>query len=217
MPSFRHMPWPPLINDSSIHPALVMAFTLHGALTIDELMQITGITERTHLQKRLGELRARKIFTQYRWGGNEFLKGGKKPTNWLVSNRMWALDPRHPLYRPMRTLARALAKGFPLPGERPLKWDRHYTGPREPIYDLDPPDLQILGQTEASRMIMFLSHASNIPTEKHTTLRAAAVVPTRLLDFCSDGASCALRSAALEHCYRWIQISAPPMRYAIWL
>ena len=147
-----------------------MAFVKHGALTIEELVEILEL-DQSNIIKRMTHLRKMRIVVKYAWGGNDFLNGHKKPTNWKANTAMYALDPRHPFYHQFRHLARHLNEAFPLPGTRKLKWDRHYKGPREPIHALSDEQIRVLGDDTEAWMLMLLARTTTgFPIETISTL-----------------------------------------------
>ena len=153
--------WPPIINDSSVQTAIVIAFAKHGCLTVDEISALLDL-ERTHITKRLAKMRTIGIATSFAWGGNNFLKGGTKPPNWISRTRMWMLDRRYPVYKKVRALGRALAKSFPPPGTIQGTY-RTFRRTR----DLDPfpsqPNLYCLGNSRRGRILMILARGRGLP------------------------------------------------------
>jgi DNA-binding transcriptional ArsR family regulator len=153
-----------LINESSVQTAIAMALTVCGALTISELQAALEL-ERSHITKRLIAMRRKNIVVSYKWGGNGHIAGAKIPPNWKILALMWALDIRHPLYFRIRHAMRNLTHSFPLPGKEALRWPRHYNGPRVPIENVTRDKMLIFGEEPQARLIMFLSHANDVPIE----------------------------------------------------
>lgn len=138
-----------------------MALANNGSLTRAELVSVLHL-ERTHVLKRLHELRAKKIVTSYYWGGNAFKKGAEKPPNWRSPELMWALDPRHPFYRKILAMARYLVKSFPLAQRGPVRWGRRYRRARTPVHALPQADLYVIGDRSPCRVLMMLSRRQNM-------------------------------------------------------
>ncbi len=138
-----------------------MALGNNGSLTQAELVTVLRL-KRTHVLKRLHELREKKIVTSYVWGGNAHNKGAKGPPNWRSPELMWALDPRHPFYRKILALARYLLKSFPLARRGPVKWGRRYRQARTPVHTIPQSDLYVIGDRSPCRVVMMLSRRGNM-------------------------------------------------------
>jgi hypothetical protein len=147
--------WPAIINSSSVQTAIVIAFAKHGCLTVKELSELLRL-EGSHIMKRLCEMRRTGIVTSFAWGGNGFLHGDKKPRNWFIREKRWTLDYRYPLHNKVRALGRALAKGFPLPGDVSGGYRRFRR-----VRSIDPaptcPNLYCLGEGLHGRILMMLA------------------------------------------------------------
>lgn len=156
----RHR-WPPLIHNSSVQTAIIMAIAEYGAVTLKDLCTLFDLP-RPHLNKRLLELQSTKLLVSFRWGGPTNVKGRRKRRHG-ARKLMWTIDPRHPLFRRLLLLGRRLAIDFPLCGPGPVKSPRRVTQlPRIPKLMLSVSELQVFGDKPMARVIMLLSRISKL-------------------------------------------------------
>jgi hypothetical protein len=166
----RKVDVPPLIYGSGPLTLIVIALSVHGNMTRRELSSVTTL-HKTRVTRLLNQLKRRKLVLDFTWGGKTTLTGtlGRRRKN-PTSERMWALDPHHPLFLRIGDLGRCLAKQFPTPNDRTIKQMRRYHGPRLAKYQITGDEWKIFGDAPIARTLLLLSWAHNVPIEKMTTL-----------------------------------------------
>jgi len=102
-------------------------------MTADELAALIGWRSRTTVHHRVRRLMKLGVIVSYPWY--------QRPARWHnyrheLSQRIFALDRRHPRQMKIRTLGRALARGFPMPDPEVPKHNvkRPYFGPRSSMH-----------------------------------------------------------------------------------
>jgi hypothetical protein len=133
-----------------------MALATHRELTIKQLVSILEL-ERTHITKHLAWLRKWEIVASY-----ESARVSRPRSSHKL---FWKLDIRHPQRKKIRALGKTLAKAFPLPGPCPFEPPSRHRWATRSIRSLDSTQIKFLGAGPQARIIMFLSHANNVPIE----------------------------------------------------
>ncbi len=166
----RKVDVPPLIYGSGPLTLIVIALSLHGNLTTRELSSVTTL-HKTRVNRLLNQLKRQRLAIDFPWGGYRTLTGppGRRIKN-PARDKMWALDPHHPLFLRIGDLARCLARQFPTPNDRLKKKPRKYNGPRLAKYQIAGEEWKIFGDAPLSRILLLLAWANNVPIEKMSTL-----------------------------------------------
>ncbi len=162
----RKVDVPPIFYDSRPSTLIIIALSVHGNMTKRELSRVTTL-EKSRVTRLLNQLKQRKLAIDYKWGGSPMPGHNTKIPS---RDKMWALDPHHPLFLRIGDLARCLARKYPTPRDRLNKGPRRYHGPRLPKYDLPADDLKVFGEKPIARTLMLLCWARNVPVEKMTAL-----------------------------------------------
>lgn len=153
---------------------VVAALAKYGCLVPLELAALLGWRSPTTVHHRVRRLLKIGVIVKY-----PQFRSSRPP---LTRKVIFALDCRHPWYRQIRTLGRALARGFPLPHPEVLerREKRPYFGPKSPMHPM--PTEIVLGDEAsdrvAPRVLMLLAHvdcrSKGVPITKLAKLVGAS-------------------------------------------
>jgi predicted transcriptional regulator len=171
---------------------IVAALAKHGCMTAGELAALLGWKSKTDVHHRARRLIAMGVIVKYPWfrtsrawrhraqpdaAWSRYCNASRSPREVI-----FALDRRHPWQMKIRTLGRALARGFPLPHPETLKntVKRPYFGPRSPMHPMPMESVLGYGISDrfAPRVLMLLAHvcyrSNGVPVTKLAKLVGAA-------------------------------------------
>jgi DNA-binding Lrp family transcriptional regulator len=121
---------------------IVAALAKHGCMTADELAAVLGWKSKTDVHHRARRLIRLGVIVKYTWltwsWRRRHVGSYRRAAAHSPQEVIFALDRRHPWHVKIRTLGRALTRGFPLPHPEVLKHrvKRPYFGPRSPMHPM---------------------------------------------------------------------------------
>jgi DNA-binding Lrp family transcriptional regulator len=152
---------------------IVAALAKHGSLTPLELAAVLGWRSRTTVHHRVRRLLKIGVIVKY-----PQFRSSRPP---LTRKVIFALDYRHPWHSQIRTLGRALARGFPLPHPEVLEYreKRPYFGPRSPMHPMPTQSVfDWVSDRVSHRVLMLLAHvdcrSKGVPITKLAKLVGAS-------------------------------------------
>lgn len=170
---------------------VVVALAKYGCLTPSELAALLGWRSPTTVHHRARRLLKIGVIVKYPWFRTSLAwrRAAQPDATWSRYHNashsprevIFALDRRHPWQMKIRTLGRALARGFPLPHPETLKTTvkRAYFGPRLPVHPV--PAVSVFDWAPdriSHRVLMLLAHvcyrSNGVPITKIAKLVGAS-------------------------------------------
>lgn len=159
--------WPNVFQTSA-QTQLIVALAQYGPLTGEELRALMGWKHSENVWLVARRLIRLGVVVRYPWFS--------APPYWHVRTRadgstyrwhntrhadnavIFSLDRRHPWFKPIRKLGRALALGFPMPHPEAIKHTskRAYAGPCDPMHPA--PAENLFGDRVMARILMLLAY-----------------------------------------------------------